>query len=163
MAIMKLNYQTLLEALYTVIANGGANLNTNLSKSVEQIIYGDPLKRVVEINRYPTICIHLVNKTEEWATVGYIDAGDAGIREAIVTIQVYAIVKSTEGSDASDKEARYLASNIEGLIRNNVRLTNYTNLFWIEPKETQFAGEFRNGTHISSATIIFECKLQITN
>lgn len=163
MAVMRIDYQGIVEALRDEISNGGANLNQNLRKNVEQILYGDPTKRVIEVNRYPAVIVHLISKTEDWVTLGNIGAGDSGIRNATITFQVVALVDiARNNSDDGDKEVRYLASNIEGLIRNDIRLGNTTNLMWIAPTETNFADIYREGTHLSSATITFQAAIQIT-
>lgn len=161
MVVMRIHYQTLIEAIRTVINGGGAALNLNLSTSVQQVLYGDPTHIVVEANRYPTVIVHLRNKRETWETLGNIGAGDSGIKRAEITFDVYALVMKTTGSDDSDKECRYLADNIEGLIRNDVKLTNLTDLLWIEPTETNFIDTFRDGVHLSSATITFMATMDV--
>lgn len=161
MTVTRIDYQTLLENIRNEIYNGGANLNQNLSTSVQQVIYGDPNNIAVAANMYPTVFIQLQGMEEAWETLGSVGSGDGGQKTAAIKFSAFCFVIKSSGSDDSDKEIRYLASNIEGLIRNNVRLSNTSNLLWITPTSTNFVDSWRDGIYLSSATMAFECKVDV--
>jgi len=159
MVVMRLDYQTLIAAIHDEIANGGADLSQDMSKTVQQVRYGDPRHITVPIIQYPSVFVQLMGKEEEWAMIGSIGTGDSGDKYATVTVNVYGFVQSTDrAQDTADKDIRALASNIEGLIRNDVRLGNITGLMWITPTTTNFVDEWRDGVHVKAVTITFVCR-----
>lgn len=145
-------YQTILTNIYNALNNVKATtLSTSLTAAVRQVIKGDPNIIPVQITQYPAVFVHLLDKTENYGSMG------TSLRNTMVNFEIYGFVNLSTGSDNSDAEARQLADNIEGILRGDTTLANTVD--YINPKSCTFdRAVTKDGVYVSACLINLEVK-----
>lgn len=150
MPVARTNYDTILDQIVLVLnnANGvGGDLRLNLEKYVQRIAKGDPNNIPIPMNMYPAIYVWLAREDEDFVTIGGL------LKDVLLTVNIMLFVERIE-SDASDKQARYLADNINYIMRNNIKLNNIVD--WAQCTVKDFEAGWKEGIYVSACTITYQ-------
>jgi len=154
----KIPYKTIRDAILTLLRNNKSSLNTNLTEATftdnKQIIAGDPYITPLDVNLYPLILVKIVRKTEEFEYLG-----NYGRKKPVVIFRIYGIIRRVPGNEV-DNEIMNLASNIEGLFRDNIDISG--NVLFANPSIADYGmGDLGTGTYIDVVAIDLECTLEV--
>lgn len=118
----KIPFVTLRDAYVTLFRNNMASLNSDLSAGTftanDQIIPGHPAITPTFNSRYPYIMVKILNNPEEFEQLGH-----SGRKKPFVGFRIFGMVRDLTGT--RDTEIMYLASNMQGLLRDNIQLSTF--------------------------------------
>jgi hypothetical protein len=157
MPVTRTNYDTILDKIVSVLtaANGvGGDLRTSMEKIVQKIAKGDPNNIPIPINMYPAIYVWLAREDEDFVTIGGL------VKDILLTVNIMLFVERIE-SDASDKQARYLADNVNYIMRNNIKLDNAID--WAQCTVKDFEAGWKDGVYVSACIITYQVHKVIRN
>lgn len=122
----KVPYKTIRDAILTLLRANKTALNVDMTEGAtfstthnEQIVAGNPITMPIPEGVLPMIMVKIVRRSEKWEYLGA-----AGNKRPTITFRVYGIVSRAELSARPDDEIMNLASNIEGIFRDNISLDN---------------------------------------
>jgi hypothetical protein len=150
MPVPKTNYDTILNTIVSVLTTAnaaGGELQTNMQKVVQIIAKGDPNNIPIPMNMYPAIYVWLSREDEDFVTIGGL------LKDVLLTVNIMLFVERIT-SDASDQQARYLADNINYVMRNNIKLNN--TIDWAQCRVKDFDAGWKDGIYVSACTITYQ-------
>jgi len=153
----KIPYKTIRDSLRDLFRNNMASLNTNLAAGTftadEQIKTGNPEIENTPITLYPVMFIQIISKAEEFRSLGH-----SGRKIPELTFRIYGAI--SDMSTNREDEIIYLASNMEGLLRDNIQFDS--NVLWSNPTNTNFGlGEFEPSVYVNVVAIDLICNLEV--
>lgn len=152
----KIPYKTIRDSLRDLYRNNMAALNVNLTAgtftSNDQIVGADPEIENTMLALYPMIFIRIENKNEAFRSIG-----NAGRKHPVVNFKVFGIV--SDMSVNKEDEIIYLASNMEGLLRDNIQFDN--NVIKSDLGDTTWGLALEKGVYIKAVGIDIACTVEI--
>jgi hypothetical protein len=163
---MALDYKDKISALKAIFVaanttTAAADLSSSLtSRIADDCIFTDDIEtKSIKANEFPCVFIRVTDKTEEFATLGATGAA-SNYKQADITYQIVGMYrKDGAWSDNATlyDEVYKMASNIEGVLRNNVTLGN--SAMWCQPETTSFVGPMENnGIWIKGVEVTLKAK-----
>lgn len=152
----KIDYIGIRDDLLTLLRDNVSDLNvgmtTTITDTTGQIIKGNPNLIPSYASIYPYIIVDFENKAEEYKTLG-------ARKNAVIIFSVYTIYKEiSDGAYEDDDQKMVLISNIEGLLRDNVKFTS--GILYCRIPETSFnLGD--DGTYVSGGVITLELQVEV--
>jgi hypothetical protein len=148
------DYLGIWDAIKTNLTAGmGGTLDSGLSKSVVQVVQGNPYTIPIEVTAYPTVMIQFVNKEEDWESLGG-GSSTYAIKKTQLYFDVFALVNAG-GNLSSDREAVLLAKNIETLLRADIGLSSTVD--FCQPVRCEIGRGELDGVYVSSAVVTLRC------
>ena len=163
---MPLNYEDKVSALKTMFVSANTttasvDLSASLTSRIpDTSIFTDDIEtRALQADECPAIFIRVMSKDEDFATLGATGAAN-NYKQADITFQIVGLYRK-DGAWSSNStlgaEVYRLASNIEGVLRNNVTLSG--SALWCQPTGTNFVGPMENnGIWIKGVEVTLKAK-----
>lgn len=163
---MPLNYEDKISALKSMfVAANTTTASVDLSASLtsripdDSIFVDDIETKGLQATEFPAIFIRAMGKEEDFATLGATGAAN-NYKQADITYQIVGLYRK-DGAWSSNAtlggEVYRLASNIEGVLRNNVTLSG--SALWSQPTSTNFVGPMENnGIWIKGVEVTLKAK-----
>jgi hypothetical protein len=153
-----LAYGTVRDAIVALLKANKTILNTGLTTgstftSDNQIMAGNIFLTPTPNDLYPVIMVKVINKKEDWESLGA-----AGRKRPIITFRIYGIIRIVGGT--VDTEIMTLTKNIEAVLRDNITISGA--VIFSQPTFTDFGvGEFSKGVYVEVVAIDLECMMEI--
>ena len=110
-------YRTIKDAIVSLITDNSSDINSGLSRSVQQVITMKPDDIVIPTTKYPTICVWLDSIDEEFN-------GASKRKKATANFQIHLWTYSIGDLDSSIDQSQLLADNINYVLNSNIGITN---------------------------------------
>lgn len=163
---MPLDYKDKISALKAIFVTANTttaavDLSSSLTSRIadDSILTDDIETKSMRSTDFPCLFIRATDKDEEFATLGATGSAN-NYKQADITYQIVGLYRK-EGA-WSDNASLYdevykLASNIEGVLRNNVTLGG--SAMWAQPEKTSFIGPMENnGIWVKGVEITLKAK-----
>ena len=152
----KIPYKTIRDSLHDLFKDNKTALNVDLATTFTvdaQIKNGNPETVPAFASEYPVIYVKIVDKSEE-----FLNIGNAGRKRPVITFRNYGIIRDL--SENQEDEIINLASNMEGLLRDNIQFDS--NVIKADPVFTGFGvGDLGNEVYVNVVVIDLECMVEI--
>jgi len=149
-----IDYEDKLDKIYNMFNNANATgasyeLFTNMDKPIQRIVKGNPANIPNQVTHYPAIYINLNSKETEFSDI----MKSGGRYKCEINWDVYGFVFKAPGSNNSDQQVRYLAENIEEVVRRNITLSGLSDNLYNFIDTTEFAGLEEDGIYLSAVRL----------
>lgn len=156
----KIPYKTIRDALRDLFRNNKATLNVDLSAdagtftSDTQIVGADPEIDNTPLSLYPIIYIRIENKAEDFRSIG-----NTGRKHPVINFKIFGII--ADMTTGAEDEIIELASNIEGLLRDNIQFDNNVIISDIGDTVWGLALGEKKGVYVKAVSIDIACTVEV--